>query len=205
MRHSMQNAILTKLSMWEYGNRGCPIFTMKSGWVSRLVYYGALIGFRVCVYGMFRHARTMTSWGPSKHQACWCVLHTYQCHLVTWIKTITLQWSCTQCSMNTYLRLSPWAHIHTTRSRALMTREGYSRSHGSLSYKVHNHPHTPGHKYIYIYIYIHTFIMYNAITQSRKVKKTLPTFQGYGPARYRKCKTYIAIPTECGPSKEQEK
>ena len=47
--------------------------------------------------------------------------------------------------------------------------------------------------------------MYNTITQSRKVKQTLPTFQGYGQARYKKCKTDIVIPKECDPSKEQEK
>ena len=47
--------------------------------------------------------------------------------------------------------------------------------------------------------------MHNAIVQSRKVKLTLPTFQGYGPARYKKCKTNIAIPREHGGSKEQEK
>ena len=47
--------------------------------------------------------------------------------------------------------------------------------------------------------------MHNAITQSRKIKQTLPTFQGYGLASYRKCKTYIDIPMEHSPSKEQEK
>ena len=47
--------------------------------------------------------------------------------------------------------------------------------------------------------------MYNTITQSRKVKQTLPTFQGYGQARYKKCKTDIVIPKECDPSKEQER
>ena len=46
--------------------------------------------------------------------------------------------------------------------------------------------------------------MYNAITQSRKVNQTLPTFQGYGSARYKKCITDIAIPRECNPSKGQE-
>ena len=71
-----------------------------------------------------------------------------------------------------------------------MTREGHSRSHECLSYKVHNHPHT--HTGIYIY---------NAITQTEKVNQTLPKFLGYGPARYRKCKTDIAIPRERGRSK----
>ena len=47
--------------------------------------------------------------------------------------------------------------------------------------------------------------MHNVITQSRKVSQTLPTFQVYGPIRYRKCKTDIAIPRERGPSEEQEK
>ena len=46
--------------------------------------------------------------------------------------------------------------------------------------------------------------MHNAITQSRKINQTLPTFQGYGPARYGKSKIEIFIPRECGPSKEQE-
>ena len=32
----------------------------------------------------------------------------------------------------------------------------------------------------------------------------MPTFQRYFLARYRKCKTDIAIPRKCGPSKEQE-
>ena len=38
--------------------------------------------------------------------------------------------------------------------------------------------------------------MHNAITQSWKVNQILPTFQGYGPVRYKKCKTDIAIPME---------
>ena len=63
-----------------------------------------------------------------------------------------------------------------------MTREGHSRSHESSSYKVHH-----------------------VITQSGKVNQTLPTFQRYGLARYKKCKTDIVIPKECDPSKEQEK
>ena len=46
--------------------------------------------------------------------------------------------------------------------------------------------------------------MHNATTQSEKVKQTLPMFQGYGLVRYKKCKIDIAIPRECGPSKEQE-
>ena len=47
--------------------------------------------------------------------------------------------------------------------------------------------------------------MYNAITLSKKVKQTLPTFQGYGPARYRKGKIDIVMTRERGPRKEQEK
>ena len=63
-----------------------------------------------------------------------------------------------------------------------MAREGHSCGHESSSYKVHDHPH-----------------------MRRKVKQTLSTFQRYGPVRYRKCKTDIAIPREHGSSKEQEK
>ena len=40
--------------------------------------------------------------------------------------------------------------------------------------------------------------MHNAITQSRKINQTLPTFQGYGLARYGKSKIDIATPRECG-------
>ena len=58
---------------------------------------------------------------------------------------------------------------------------------------------------IYAGIYIYTYIVHNAITQSRKVKQTLPMSQGYGPAKYTKCKIDIAIPKECGLCKEQEK
>ena len=77
-----------------------------------------------------------------------------------------------------------------------MTRESHSHSHESPSYKVHNSPYTSRYRY--------TYIMHNATTQSEKVKQTLPMFQGYGLVRYKKCKIDIAIPRECGPSKEQE-
>ena len=46
--------------------------------------------------------------------------------------------------------------------------------------------------------------MHNAITHSGKVNQTLPTFQGYGPEKYKKCKSDIAIPKEHGLSKKQE-
>ena len=131
-----------------------------------------------------------------------------QCHLVTWIKTITLRWSCTQYSMNMHLQQLSWAHAHTTRLRVLMTREGRSHSHENPSYKVHNHPRTHRQIYVYIYIYIYiytyTCIMHNANTWSRKVNQTLPTFQGFGSTRYIKCITNIAIPRERSPSKGLE-
>ena len=64
--------------------------------------------------------------------------------------------------------------------------------------------HTHASKYIYIYIYTHTSCTMLS-HRARKVIQTLPTFQGYGPTRYKKCKIDISIPRECGPSKEQEK
>ena len=69
-----------------------------------------------------------------------------------------------------------------------MARKGQSPTH--MQAYTHTRAHT------------HTYIMHNAITQSRKIKKTLSTFQGYGPTRYRKCKTNIVIPKKCGPSKD---
>ena len=144
-------------------------------------------------------AHAGTSRSPSKHQAYWHLSYTRenQCHLVIWIGMVTLWWLCTQYSVNMHLQQLPWAHTHTTRSRALMAREGCSRSHKSPSYKVHNHPYTS--------IYRYTYIMHNAIIQSMKVKQTLLTSQGYSPVRYRKCKTNNAIPRECSPGKVQEK
>ena len=52
------------------------------------------------------------------------------------------------------------------RLRALMAREGLSRSHDGPLYKVHDHPHTQRHIYIYA-----SCIMQNAITQSTKVNR----------------------------------
>ena len=116
----------------------------------------------------------LTPWRAEALQSvrkCWNMLHTKgnQCHLVTWIKIIAPWWSCTQCSMNMHLRQSPWAHTHTTRSRAFMTREGRSCSHESPSYKVHNHPppphtHTHIHTHTHTHTHIYTCIMHNAIT-----------------------------------------
>ena len=138
--------LFTKLSMWEYGNGDVPFSCWKSSRGLRLVHYGAPARFRVCVYSMYRHARTVTSWNPSKHQVCWCVSYTWenQCHLVTWIETITPKWSCTQYSMNMHLRQLTW---------------------------VHNHPHMCRHIYVcvceYIYIHIHT----SCTMQSHRVGK----------------------------------
>ena len=143
-RHSTQNTILTKLLLWEYDNRDAPFSRRKFGKVSRLVCYGSLAGFHACVYSACQHAHARTSQSPSKHQAYWCVLHTWgnQCHLVTWIETVTPRWLCTQYGMNMHIQQLPWAHKHTARSRALMARDGRSRSHEGPSYKVHNHPYT---------------------------------------------------------------
>ena len=182
--------------MREYGNGDAPFSQRKSSKVSHLVHYGVPTGFHACVYGTCQHARARTSQSPSKHYAHWYVSHTQgnRCHLVTWIETITPRWLCTQNDMNMHLQQLLWVDTHATRSRALMVRKGHSRSHKSPSYKVHDHPHTCRH--------INTYIMHNAITKRKKIKQTLPTFQRYGPAMYRKCKIDIAIPRERSPSNE---
>ena len=138
MRHSAQNALLTKLLMWEYSNGDAPFSWRKFSMVLHLVRYGVLAGFCIYVYGTYKHACIVTSRSPSKHQACWCMSHTRgnQHHLVTWIKTITPRWSCTQYSMNIHLWQSLWAHTHITRPRALISREGHSCSHKRPSCKV---------------------------------------------------------------------
>ena len=94
-------------------------------------------------------------------------------------------------------------HTHTTRSRALVINEDHLHNHENPSYNVHDtHTHVGARTHTHIHICKHIYIMHNAITHSKKVKQTLPTFQGYGPVRYRKCKTDIAIPRERNPSKE---
>ena len=83
VRHSTQNAILTKLSLWEHDNGGAPFSRQKFNRVSCLVRYSALARFHSCVYGACQHACVRTSSSPSMHQAYWCVLHTLGnwCHL----------------------------------------------------------------------------------------------------------------------------
>ena len=73
--------------------------------------------------------------------------------------------------------------------------------------RFHHTKCTITHTHEGIYIYTHTHIHTSCImlSYSRKIKQTLPTFQVYGPTRYRKCKIDIVIPRERGPSKEQEK
>ena len=165
MHHSKKNAILTKLSPWEYGNGDAPFSRQKSDKVSRLVCYGAPIGFHACVYGSCQHAYARMSQSLSKYQAYWCVLHTRgnQFHLVTWIGMVIRRWFCTQYNINMDLQQFLWAHTNTIRSRTLMAREGRSPSHEGPSYKVHNHPYTS--------IYRYTYIMHNDIIQSGKVNR----------------------------------
>ena len=74
MRHNTQNAILTMILMWEYGNGNALFSRRKFGIVSRLVRYGAFVGVCVCVYGAYWQAGTMMSRSPSKHQAC-CIAY----------------------------------------------------------------------------------------------------------------------------------
>ena len=95
-----------------------------------------------------------------------------RCHLATWIETVTPRWPCILYNMNMHLQQMPWAHIHATRSRAPMTREGCSCNHESPSYKVNNHPHTRKHIYIHIYIYIYTYIYHAQCYHTESKSKT---------------------------------
>ena len=77
-----------------------------------------------------------------------------------------------------------------------MTREGHLCSHESPSYKVNNHPYTSRYKY--------TYIIHNATTQREKVNQTLPTFQRYGPARYRKYKQTLSYSGNAAQAKSRK-
>ena len=50
-----------------------------------------------------------------------------------------------------------------------------------VTMKVHHTKCTITHTHVGVRAHTHTHIMYNAITQSKKVNQTLPTLQGYGP------------------------
>ena len=120
MHHSTQNAILTKPSTWEYENRDAPFSRLKSSSVSCSVHYGASAVFRICVHNAYRHARTVMSRSPSKHQACWCMSHTRgnQCHLVTWSKTSRYKYRYTYIMHNakrtiTHIQADIHIHIYT--------------------------------------------------------------------------------------------
>ena len=64
VRLRQQNTILTKLSWWEYDNKGAPLSLWKSSIVSRLVHHGTSAGFHGCVYGA--HLYVHTKWEDGK-------------------------------------------------------------------------------------------------------------------------------------------
>ena len=61
MHHNTSNAVLTKLSTWEYGNGDTPFSWQKFGRVSCLVCYGALVS-RLCI----QHVSTCLYWDKPK-------------------------------------------------------------------------------------------------------------------------------------------
>ena len=87
-------------------------------------------------------------------------------------------------------------HIPTLQGQELSWLERVTH----IAMRVHHTKCTITH--IQIDIDIHT--SYAMQLHRRKVNRTLPTFQEYRPVRYRKCKTDITIPRECGLSKERE-
>ena len=129
LRCIIQNTILNKFSLWEYGNGGTPFSPWKSTRILRLVHYGTPVGFHACVYGVCQHARARTSQCPSKHQAYWCVSHTQrnQCHSGDMDQETHTAMIMHTNSMSMHLQQLPWEHTYITRSRAFMTREGHSK------------------------------------------------------------------------------
>ena len=170
MHHSTQNTILTKLSLWEYGNGVAQFSRRKYSRVLHLVHYGTPAGFHACVYSTCQHARARMSRSPSNHQAYWCVSHTRgnQCYLVTCIRTIPPRLLCTHYDTNMHQQQMPWAHTHATRLSALMARKGRSRCHEGPSYKVHDHPYICR----YIYTYMHHAQCYHIEQESKQTLST---------------------------------
>ena len=175
MHHSTQNAILTKLLLWEYGNR-LPYFHGENlaefrVWYTMVYQQGFAFVYTVRI-------NMLVLWWAETLQS---IKHVDACHIhwktnvtqVTWIKTITPWWSCTQYSMNVHLQQLPWAHTYTIRSRALMISEGHSRNHKSPLEKGHNHPHTRRHISIFyiltnsrnIWLFVDHSLLHNVAIQ----------------------------------------
>ena len=186
----MPNAILTKLSMWEYSNGDAPFSRQKSSRVSHLCIW-CISTCSHCdepkpskvlehVDTCHLHMETNVTWWHGSRQSH----HDDHAHNIVWI-----------CTYDNRLE-----HIPILQGQELSWLERAAH----IAIRVHHTKCTITHTRtsIYIYIYIHTYIMHNAITQSKKVNQTLPMFQGYDPARYRKCKIDIAIPKERGLSME---
>ena len=147
--------------------------------------YAQLTSFMHNYLGVFIHKETdVTSWHGSRQS-----YHNDHAHSMAWICPYD---SCLECIA------APQGQEHP------QLWDGHSPNHRVHHTKctiIHKQAHTHTHTHTHTY----TYIMHNAITQSKKAKQTLPTFQGYGPTRYRKSKSKIFIPKECGPSKVQER
>ena len=121
MRHSTQNAILTKLSTWEYGNGGNPFSRRKSGRVLRLVSYSAPAGFRVYVYGAYQHAQL---WRAKAFQS---IKHVDACRIhgetnITWWDGLRLSY-CDDHAHNI-----AWMCTHNNQLECIPTLQGQEQS-----------------------------------------------------------------------------
>ena len=200
MCHSTQNAILIKFSLWEYGNEGAPFSWRKFGRVLYLVHYGAFVGFQAYIYGVCQHAHAGTSWSPSKHQTYWCASHTRgnRYHLVTWIGTITLQWSCTQYSVNS----NSLRHISTLQGQKHLWLERVTH----VATRVHHTKSTITHTQAYIDIHTSCTMLSHRVGMwsrhylrpkgmaqqgTRNVKQIFPYPRNAAQAKCRKDKWYM--------------
>ena len=117
------------------------------------------------------HGETNVTWWHGSRQSH----HDDHAHNIAWI-----------CTYGNRLE-----HIPTLQGQELSWLERVTH----VAMRVHHTKWTITHTcvgiYIYIYIYIHHVQCYHTEQES---KQTLPMFQGYGPTRYRKCKTNIPYP-----------
>ena len=146
--------------MWEYGNEDVPFLQRKFDRVSRLVRYGALARFHVCVYDAYWHSQSI------KHVDA-CCIHG---------KTNVIWWhGLRQSHRDDHAHNIAWICTYSNRLERICTLQGQEHSWlvrvACVTTNVHYTKCTITNTFasIYIYIYIRTYIVHNAITH-RKVK-----------------------------------
>ena len=152
MRHSTQNAILTKLLTWEYGNGVAPFSRQKSSKVSHLVHYGASTR-RLCIW---RVSTCLYCDEPKPFKASSMLMHAAYTE-----KLMSLRWhGSRQSHHDNRAHKIAWICTYHSRLERIPTLQGQEHSRLARGTRMATKVHytmcliTHTHAGIYIYIYI---------------------------------------------------